>query len=88
MVDNVSGIGGMGEAQQSQQARKAYELPEVPRGADEVALSSDVMQLRGMPGIRFEKVMQVRKALAEGTYLTPEKLDKALDRAIDDAARR
>jgi anti-sigma28 factor (negative regulator of flagellin synthesis) len=88
MVDNVSGIGGMGDAQASQQARKAYELPEVPRGQDEVALSSDVMKLRGMPGINFEKVMEVRKALAEGTYLTPEKLDKALDRAIDDAARR
>jgi hypothetical protein len=53
-----------------------------PEG-DTVRLSSDVMRLRGVEGIRFEKVMAIRGQLAAGTYMTPEKLDVALDRAID-----
>ncbi|MCX7934665.1 MAG: flagellar biosynthesis anti-sigma factor FlgM [Planctomycetota bacterium] len=53
--------------------------------ADAVELSSEVMRLRGIEGIRLEKVMKIRRAVLSGTYLTSEKLDIALDRAIDDA---
>jgi len=37
--------------------------------------------------IRWDKVRAVRRALENGTYLDPNKLDVALDRAIDDAFR-
>lgn len=84
MVDNIGGIGGMGPAQ----ARKLkFQTPTSPasQSTDGVELSSDVMRLRGMDGIRLDKVMEVRRAVQAGTYLTPEKLDKALNLAIDDA---
>lgn len=34
-------------------------------------------------GIRQDKVDSIRRAIAEGTYETPEKLDLALDRLLD-----
>lgn len=34
-------------------------------------------------GIRFEKVADLRRQIAEGSYDTPDKLDAALDRLLD-----
>jgi hypothetical protein len=38
------------------------------------------------PAIRSELVARVRKEIAEGTYETPEKLEKALGRLLDELA--
>ena len=34
-------------------------------------------------GIRFERVAELRRQIADGTYDTPERLDAALDRFLD-----
>jgi len=84
MVEHVPNVGPGGQAQAGK-LKRAYQMPEAKRGEDAVELSSDVMKLKGVEGIRLDKVMEVKRAIANGTYLTPEKLDKALDRAIGDA---
>lgn len=37
-----------------------------------------------LPDIRHEKVEEIRRQIASGTYETPEKLEMALDRLIDE----
>ncbi len=37
-----------------------------------------------LPEIRHEKVAEIRQQIASGTYETPEKLDLALDRLLDE----
>jgi len=34
-------------------------------------------------GIRFERVAELRRQIADGSYDTPEKMDAALDRFLD-----
>jgi hypothetical protein len=36
------------------------------------------------PRIRWELVQRIRKEIAAGTYETPEKLEKALERMLED----
>ncbi|MBN1257357.1 MAG: flagellar biosynthesis anti-sigma factor FlgM [Planctomycetes bacterium] len=86
MVDNVGGVNPLANNGQAKRLQKAYQ-PEAqaPRGTDSVKISEDLQKVQGTEGIRMDKVMEVKKALADGTYITEEKLDKALDKAIDDA---
>ena len=37
-----------------------------------------------MPAIRYERVEEVRRQIAAGEYETPEKLELALDRLLDE----
>lgn len=85
MVDRIHGFGGLGPADMARKLKHAYQMGPVPRGADSVQLSAEVMRLRGVEGVRLDKVMDVRGALAAGTYVTDAKLDVALDRALDEA---
>ena len=85
MVDNVNHVGGAGGQVPARKLKQTYQKPHAERGADAVEFSSDVMRVRGAENIRLDKVMRIRKEIAAGTYLTPEKLDKALDSALDDA---
>jgi len=84
MVENVPQVGNGAANVSSKKLRPAVRAESEPV-ADTVELSSDVMRLRGIDGIRLEKVMKIRRAVLSGTYLTPDKLDTALDRAIDEA---
>lgn len=85
MVDHVQNVGPAGNGGAAQRARKAYR-PDGPaaRGNDAVEMSADMQRLQQMEGIRLDKVMEVRRALEAGTYVTEEKLDAALERAMDD----
>ena len=86
MVDNVGGVNPLANNGQAKRLQKAYRPEaEAPRGADSVKISSDLQKLKETEGIRMDKVLEVKKALADGTYVTEEKLDKALDKAIDEA---
>ena len=41
-------------------------------------------EISALPDIRAEKVVQVRAEIQAGTYITPEKLDIAIDRLLED----
>lgn len=85
-MESINPMGGMQPAGLSRRVAQTYRMntPATPVPADSVQLS-DVMRLRGVDGIRFEKVMAIRGAMEAGTYMTPEKMDVALDRALDAA---
>lgn len=84
MVDNVNGVQGMGGMQPQRRVKTAYRMSDMPSPADSVEFSSDVMRLKGVEGVRMDRVMEVRSEIAAGNYLTDEKLDIALDRALDE----
>ncbi len=85
MVDHVPHVGGAGAGASARKLSKVYTQSEAIRSADAVSLSPEVLRLKGIEGIRLDKVMEIRRAIADGSYLTPAKLDQALDKAIDDA---
>ena len=41
-------------------------------------------EISALPEIRADKVAQVRAEIQAGTYITPEKLDIAIDRLLED----
>ena len=90
MVDvrAVDGAGGPARIDRTQQAKIAETRPKGPCGRPDRVEISDVArfldELARMPEIRAEKVEQVRRAIAEGTYLTPEKLDLAIERLLNE----
>ena len=54
---------------------------------DEVEISEMGQLLEStstMPEIRHERVEQIRRAIAEGTYETADKLNLAVDRLLDE----
>jgi len=56
-------------------------------GVDELDISSEadfVSQARELPGIREERVAQIRAQIQSGVYETSEKLDIALSRLLDE----
>lgn len=60
---------------------------EAPQIADEVDISEAAQfaeQIRGMPDIREARVEEVQRQIAEGTYETPERLDAAIERLLDE----
>jgi negative regulator of flagellin synthesis FlgM len=57
------------------------------RVADRVELSDRARwldRLAQLPGVRIELVERVRQALVDGTYDTPEKLEAAVQRLLED----
>ena len=46
-------------------------------------LASFLSRLAELPDVRAKRIVQVRNAIAGGTYETPEKLDVAVDRLLD-----
>jgi flagellar biosynthesis anti-sigma factor FlgM len=57
------------------------------RPGDRVELSDHARlldQLRRMPEVRSERVEEVRKAIADGTYETEARLEEAIDRLLQD----
>jgi len=56
---------------------------------DEVQISAEanlVEQVHQMPDIRQDRVAAIRAQIAAGTYETPEKLDLAMERLLDEIA--
>lgn len=59
------------------------------RGADQLDISPQaelVSRMRDIPEIRVDRVLQIREAIEAGEYETPEKLDMALERLLDEIA--
>lgn len=62
-----------------------------PLEADEVEISEMGKLLDNLSGageIRRERVEEVRRALEAGTYETPEKLETAVERLLDELRQR
>jgi negative regulator of flagellin synthesis FlgM len=58
-------------------------------GVDQLDLSPEVefaAQARDLPDIREDRVAAIRAEIARGIYETPEKLDIALSRLLDEIA--
>lgn len=85
MVDHINGVSGMGGMQPARRLKAAYRMSETPVQADSVEFTSDVMRLRGIEGVRMDRVMAVKSQIAAGGYFTGDKLDAAMDRALDEA---
>lgn len=65
--------------------------PEVNRSdvSDQLDISPEAEMLiraRELPEIRAERVAQIRAAIAAGTYETPDKLEIAINRLLDEIA--
>lgn len=83
MVEHVNGVNGMGGMQPARRLKAAYRMSEPVVAADSVEISSEVMRLKGIEGIRMEKVMAIKSEIEAGGYFSADKLDKALDAALD-----
>ncbi len=89
MDNNISAINSMMGNTPARKARKLYEFQQNSslRESDTVNISKDVMTVRGAEQLRLDKIMEVRQQIKDGTYLTADKLDKALDNALDEALK-
>lgn len=98
-MSNVNGINNGGNPINRIQALKAFGAAKpagpIDQPAQTTTRSADRVELSGLDGImaklktndvRHEKVAQVRQQIAEGTYETPEKIDAAIEKMIDDLA--
>jgi anti-sigma28 factor (negative regulator of flagellin synthesis) len=86
MMDHVTGVNQkLAAAAPNKTKIVAYQFHKAERGQDCVELSSDVMRVRSdeMSAERLKKISAIRDELNSGTYLTPRKLDRALDSALD-----
>jgi hypothetical protein len=88
-MDNVNAVNGMGGLAPRRKITQTYNFSETPAPADSVELSSDVMRLNGIKGVRLERVMEVQsKMISDPHFFSGKKIDIALDRAIDDVLGR
>jgi len=58
-----------------------------PAGGDEVQISDAaklIEQMQQMPDIRQDRVASIRAQIAQGTYETPNRLDTAVSRLLDE----
>jgi len=91
----VHGPASVGAAAPIRQTRPVIEpeataSPAISSPSDEVDISAAGKMLDGIsrtPGVREERLSQIKAAIEDGTYDTPEKLDIALSRMIEQALR-
>ncbi len=96
-VGPSSPLGAMGAAQRVNEATAALRAaqqseinlaaPHWAEGRDRVELSEHAHHLdaiRALPDVRSAKVEAIKQAIANGTYESPEMLQVALDRLLDD----
>lgn len=90
MINNIDSVHQAMAQTALNKAKGVYHLPQNARLSDSVQLSNDVMRVRSanFNNARLDKINSIRRELENNTYVTPEKLDVALDRAIDDALRQ
>lgn len=85
-----SNVHGPHPIQGPHQARQSGSAPSVSRQAtavDELQLSDNALaaaDARELPGIRQERIANIRQQIAAGTYETPEKLEVSVARLLDE----
>ena len=68
-------------------ASQATERSGYTTGADQLDISREadmVSRIRDIPDIRADRVAEIRAAIEAGMYETPEKLDIAVGRLLDE----
>ena len=63
--------------------------PSAFSGADEVQISAEadmLSRVHDVPEVRQDRIDSIRASIAQGDYETPEKLDLALERMLDEMA--
>ncbi|MBN1846332.1 MAG: flagellar biosynthesis anti-sigma factor FlgM [Sedimentisphaerales bacterium] len=92
-MNNIYGVNGFGappplRSQNSMTSGPAQSRPSIAKGNTDPVEISDyayfLNKIASLPEIRSEKVEQVRQAIAQGQYDTPEKLSIALDRLLEE----
>lgn len=90
----VRGLGSVGASVPISRAQPTTTPAETVAGPsspqDQVEISEVGRMLEGAsrtPGIREQRLAQIKAAIESGTYDTPEKLELALGRMIDKVAR-
>jgi anti-sigma28 factor (negative regulator of flagellin synthesis) len=53
------------------------------RGRDATPQEEVLMRITSVPGIRRDKVLDIRRQLTEGTYEVADRLDRAIDRVLE-----
>lgn len=91
-MSNIIGINGAGGAQPLRPQATANTgpsqvQPAASENVDQVEISDNARLLHKiaqLPDIRTEKVLQVKQAIAQGTYESEEKLNIALDELLNE----
>lgn len=78
-VNNVPSVKPTGRAAGAQKTDATSSL----NTTDELTLSSEAQAISSTSEVRLDKVNQIKQQIAAGTYETPEKLEAALDRLLD-----
>ncbi len=81
--------------QRTQAQKPAETAPKTAAPTDQLDLSSSATSINRIGGgspvagggeIRIDRVADIRRQISDGNYETPEKLDAALDRLLDQLA--
>ena len=67
---------------QSNQSTTPVDQLDLSQAASETSAASQTAPIAG-EGIRFDRVAEIRRQIADGAYDTPERMDAALDRFLD-----
>jgi flagellar biosynthesis anti-sigma factor FlgM len=88
MVDAIGGIRPPGfDGPKDARDKRAPAPPPEAKGSDKVELSQAgklLARVRAMPDIREARVEEIRQQIARGTYVSEDKLGKALDALVED----
>lgn len=74
--------GRTGPAQDSSAAKGSGDTVHLSRAASEAVRF--VAKLKEVPDVRMERVAQIKQAIQAGTYLTDDKIDKAVQSLLND----
>lgn len=89
-MSSIDGIGNQSPVQKiianPVHKQLAVDAPLVARGPDKLELSgmSHLLESLKSNDVRTDKVTQIRAQIEAGTYETPEKLDAAADKLLDE----
>ncbi|MEM6688568.1 MAG: flagellar biosynthesis anti-sigma factor FlgM [Planctomycetota bacterium] len=89
----LTGTNSTSKASESQAGQAANRVSAQPADQLDLSSSNRLQSTSSASGpetvggdIRIEKVAQIRRQIAEGSYDTPDKLDAALDKLLDQFA--
>ena len=88
-TDGLNGAGGAGRVEGSRPAQPAAPPAQAgaASGGDRVEISNVARLLsaaNSLPSVRQDVIDRVKSELAGGRYETPDKIQKAVDRLLDD----